>query len=198
MSPRPDVSEERKKQIIEAGLRVFSRRGLQQATMDDIVAESGLSKGTLYWYFESKDDIIIAILENLFTNELSNIDLSSYSEMSASELIEMYLKTTMDDVTKMLRLLPLTYEFYSMAFRNEKIRAILNKYFNNYLNMMVPVIQKGIDDGEFRPMDAADAAIAFGATFEGLLLMWMYDPDLVDPERQFESAMGIFMQGLLA
>jgi AcrR family transcriptional regulator len=198
LAPRPDVSAERKKQITEAALRVFSSKGIHLATMDDIVAESGLSKGTLYWYYESKDDIIIAIIENIFTNELSQIELTSDPELKASELIEMYLKSTMGDVAQMLRLLPLTYEFYSMAFRNEKIRAILNKYFNSYMDMMVPVIQKGIDDGEFRPMDAADAAIAFGATFEGLLLMWMYDPEMVDPERHFESSMQIFMQGLMA
>ncbi|HET7081061.1 MAG TPA: helix-turn-helix domain-containing protein, partial [Chloroflexia bacterium] len=57
MSPRPDVSEERKNQILDAAAAVFSRLGFHEARMDDIVRESGLSKGTLYWYFTSKDAI---------------------------------------------------------------------------------------------------------------------------------------------
>ena len=56
MPPRPEVSKERTKQILDAAVKVFSRSGFQQASMDDIVAESGLSKGALYWYFKSKDD----------------------------------------------------------------------------------------------------------------------------------------------
>ena len=74
MSPRPDVSEERKDQIIQAAINVFTRRGIHQARMDDIVTETGLSKGTLYWYFKSKDDIIVAISDMLFGHELQKLE----------------------------------------------------------------------------------------------------------------------------
>ena len=61
MSPKPDVSEERTAQIITAAMQVFAQQGLEKARMDDIASESGLSKGTLYLYFKSKDAIISAI-----------------------------------------------------------------------------------------------------------------------------------------
>lgn len=59
MAPRPDVSEERKTQILTAATKMFTEHGFAEARMDDIAVESGLSKGALYWYFESKDAIII-------------------------------------------------------------------------------------------------------------------------------------------
>ncbi|MDX1599965.1 MAG: helix-turn-helix domain-containing protein, partial [Anaerolineales bacterium] len=49
-------------QILDAALRLFAREGFHAASMDDLVAESGLSKGSLYWYFESKDDIVFGVL----------------------------------------------------------------------------------------------------------------------------------------
>lgn len=58
MSPRPNVSAERRAQIIRAALACFMRKGYNNTTMNDIVAESGLSKGAIYWYFESKDDLL--------------------------------------------------------------------------------------------------------------------------------------------
>ena len=73
MSPRPDVSVERKKQILDAAMIVFSHKGFHQARMDDIVKQSGLSKGTIYWYFNSKDEIITQILDNLFERELASL-----------------------------------------------------------------------------------------------------------------------------
>ena len=68
MPPRPDVSAERRAQIIEAALACFKRKGFNNTTMDDIVTESGLSKGSLYWYFESKDELFTAALMSMFVN----------------------------------------------------------------------------------------------------------------------------------
>jgi len=58
------VAEERRSQILEAALRCFAHQGYHQTTMDDIVEESGLSKGTLYWYYESKKEIFLSVTEN--------------------------------------------------------------------------------------------------------------------------------------
>ena len=48
MSPRPDVSEERKQQILEAAIAVFARLGFRAARMDDVAEQAGLSKAALY------------------------------------------------------------------------------------------------------------------------------------------------------
>ncbi len=87
MTPRPDVSEERKQQILQSATLVFARLGFNKATMDDIVAESGLSKGTLYWYFKSKDEIIIAILDGFFNEELGALQAMDSIEGSAKEIL---------------------------------------------------------------------------------------------------------------
>ena len=58
MVARTDLSATRKNQILDAAMTVFARSGFHEARMDDIVQESGLSKGTLYWYFKSKEEII--------------------------------------------------------------------------------------------------------------------------------------------
>ena len=54
MSPRPDVSEERRSQIIELAIQVFVRDGFSKSRMDDVAKESGLSKGLLYWILKVK------------------------------------------------------------------------------------------------------------------------------------------------
>ncbi len=87
MSPRTDISERRRNQILDAATTVFVRLGFQHARMDDIVEESGLSKGTLYWYFKSKEDIINAILRRLFTGELENLESLLEAEGTVSERI---------------------------------------------------------------------------------------------------------------
>ena len=68
MSPRPDVSDERRTQILEAAMTVFD-----QARMDDIAQEFGLSKGALYLYYKSKDATLSAILQFFFSRAMKKL-----------------------------------------------------------------------------------------------------------------------------
>lgn len=198
MSPRPNVSEERKDQIMNAAEEVFSQKGFSDARMDDIAEETGLSKGTLYLYYKSKDDLIIAILDRIFQREFKafeNIDLAS---MSAADAIWVFTDTTIKDIKIMMRLLPITYEFMGLAFRNKFVQKAFKTYLNRYMDILIPLIQQGIDSREFRPADAKEVAIAMGAIMEGTLLLWVYDNTMVDPEKHIRSGMKLLMEGAQA
>jgi AcrR family transcriptional regulator len=66
---RPDVSTERRPQIVDAAIRVFIRKGYRKATMPDIAAEAGLSVGGVYWYYKGRDEIVSAIRERAFDED---------------------------------------------------------------------------------------------------------------------------------
>src|SRR5574342_415095 len=87
MSPRPNVSDERKSQILNAAEDVFTQKGFEEARMDDIADETGLSKGTLYLYFKSKDDLIIAILDRMFQREFKQFENLNLAELSAIDAV---------------------------------------------------------------------------------------------------------------
>ncbi len=198
MSPRPAVAEERRTQILQAAIKVFTRLGLDQARMDDIVQESGLSKGALYWYFKSKDDIIAAILDSLFTREISTLQALLEGSGPVSERLLTLVVHTASELKAMTHLTPILYEFYALAFRNPAVRKALQVDFQRYLNFARPLIQQGIDRGEFRPIDARQGANALAAIIEGTLLLWAFDPDSIDLEPQIEAAARIFLDGLRA
>jgi len=198
MSPKPDVSEERKDQIMNAAEEVFSQKGFSDARMDDIAEETGLSKGTLYLYYKSKDDLIIAILDRIFQREFrvfENLDLTS---MSATDAIWSFAETTSKDVKMMMRLLPITYEFMGLAFRNKFVQKAFKTYLNHYLEILIPIIQHGIDTSEFHPADPKEIAIAMGAILEGTLLLWVYDNSLIEPEKHLRSGMKLLLEGVQA
>ena len=198
MSPRPDVSAERKKQILDSAMIVFSRKGFHQARMDDIVIQSGLSKGTIYWYFSSKDVIITQILDNLFERELASLGEIQNEEGSASERLLKFMRFSLNDLMPMLKHMPLTYEFYAFALREETVRNALKKYFRSYVELLIPIIQQGIDFGEFRTINPGETAIAASAIFEGTILLWVYDPETVDLDRSMETGFRLFLNGLKA
>lgn len=198
MAPRPDVSEERKKQILDAATEVFNQKGFDRARMEDIVEKTGLSKGTLYWYFKSKSQIITAILDRIFQAEFDELEMQKDANVSAAEAILQYTESAIGDFSKMMRLMPIAYEFLALAFRNSVVQEALRRYFSRYIRATVPIIQRGIDTGEFRPVDAQDAAIAIGAIFEGTILLWVYDKTMVKPERNIRLGINLLVEGIKA
>ena len=198
MSPKPDVSEERKDQIMNAAEDVFTRKGFSDARMDDIAEETGLSKGTLYLYYKSKDDLIISILDRIFQREFRVFENLDFASMSATEAIWTFTETTSKDVKMMMRLLPITYEFMGLAFRNKFVQKTFKAYLNHYLDILTPIVQHGIDTGEFRRADAKEIAIAMGAIMEGTLLLWVYDNSLIEPEKHLRSGMKLLLEGIQA
>jgi len=196
MSPRPDVSEERKDQIIDAATEVFTRKGFQQARMDDIAEESNLSKGALYWYFKSKDDLIIAILDRIFLREFEDLEKLRNEPVAVVDLIWQFTERVIKDMNHMLRILPLAYEFVALAFRSRVVQQVMQRYLRRYFDILIPVIERGMENGEFRAVDPTEVAIAAGAIFEGTVLLWVYDKSLVDPEQHIRTGIKLLLEGI--
>jgi AcrR family transcriptional regulator len=197
MSPRPDVSEERKNQIIAAATKVFTERGFAEARMDDIVAESGLSKGALYWYFDSKDAIIVAILDRVFDWEAAHLDEILDREASAELKLERFVDVTLQDLKKMKPLMPIFFDFWSLSVRNKNINKAIKRYYQNFIDIVEPIIELGIQRGEFRIVDVRESALAIGALFEGTILFYAYFYDILNLETQFRTGLELILEGLL-
>lgn len=198
MSPRPNVSDERKAQIISAAEDVFTKKGFNEARMDDIADETGLSKGTLYLYFKSKDDLIIAILDRMFQREMKQMEGLDQAGLSAADAIWKMTEAVTNNILGFVRLVPIVYQFLALAFRNKYVQKALKKYINQYIDMITPIIEQGIKSGEFRKVNAREVAIAMSAIIEGTLLLWVYDRDLVEPEKHIRSGIKLLLEGVQA
>jgi TetR/AcrR family transcriptional regulator, cholesterol catabolism regulator len=196
MSRHPDTSEIRRNQILDAATKVFVRQGFQRARMDDIVEESGLSKGTLYWYFKSKEDIINAILRRLFAGDLEHIESLLQSEGTASERLLQLTNDRVIGLKRMSSLVPIIFEFYAVAVHQLWVQQFINEYFQQFRTLLEELIQQGIDCGEFHHVNARNAAITFASLYEGLTLHWLMDPQTVQWEILSENSIPMLLDGL--
>ena len=136
MTPRPDVSAERTEQIVEAAIAVFSRLGFHKARMDDIAREAGVSKGTLYWYFESKDAITKALLQYLFDQEVQEVTTVLAAEGSVSERLLALTQQLAGRLEQREKLIPIIHEFYATATRDPTVQYTLAGYNQAYRELL--------------------------------------------------------------
>ena len=196
MSPRKDVSEKRKTQILSAAEEVFNAKGLSNARMEDIAEKTGLSKGTLYLYFKSKDSLIIAIFDRIFGGLFNKEKMQAGEKISAIDSIHNFTEEAIKDYLRVLYMFPVAYEFLALAFRNGMVQKALKRYFNGYMDELVPLIQAGVDSGELKQVDPVEVALAAGAIMEGTILLWVYDKTRVDPEAHIRSGMKFLIEGI--
>ena len=197
MSPKHDVSEERRDQILEAATIVFSERGIHQTRMADVAEESGVSKGLLYWYFTSKEEIIIAIAQRLFGRELNEVSALAEKDGSARQLLNEFIDIMVIDIARIKPLLPLLYEFFAMVIRQKTAKKIASNMAHQMFADLEKIIRRGIEQGEFREVDPLDTVVAIGAMIEGTYLLWAYDQDLIDIERHTRSGIQLIIDGLV-
>jgi AcrR family transcriptional regulator len=198
MSPKPDVSEARTSQIIEAAMTVFARQGFHKARMDDIAEETGLSKGTLYLYFKNKDAIITALLKALLGRELSQARKMLDQDGPVIDKLNRFVDIVVKDFTGMLPMMSIYLEFLSLAVRRKAIKVAIRDSFVDFYEILTELVEAGIASGEFRQVDAEAAALAFGALIEGMALLWVYDSERVDLEKHIKAGVQLILDGLKA
>lgn len=194
--PRPDVSDERKPQIINAALRVFARKGYHGATMPEIAAEAGLSVGGLYWYYKSKDAVVAAILAQLFDADLDALAILLAEERPAGERLLTFAQHAVATFDEHRWLIPVGIDLYGTAAHDAQARGFIQRYLGRYREAIAALITQGIERGEFRPVDPHDAANALLAMEEGLSLLWASGPDNVRYREGFAVGAQLFVEGL--
>ena len=193
MSPKPDVSAERIPLILNSAIKVFSKKGFEAARMEDIAKTAKLSVGGVYWYYKSKEEIIIAIMEQLIDKDVKDLSALLEAEGSVRARLEAYIGLSIDEAQEYI---PITYELYSLAHRNAKVKNHIRAFLQTYHSVLEQFIQQGIDRKEFKSVNAREAALTLAAIYEGALELTMLDPERVDAKQTLLSSIKLLMNGL--
>ncbi len=188
----------RREQILEAATTVFSETGFYQARMEDIAAAAGVSKGTIYLYFKDKDSLIQTLAEQIFAQELADLQLAQDTAGTAVERLTSFYEILIAEEAEVLPLMPILYEFYALGLRRDDVRAVLTNFLNQSATLLATIIQEGVEDGEFlATTDASRAARALDALMSGTVLHWVYAPEEVDINAQLRYGLQLIFRGLL-
>jgi AcrR family transcriptional regulator len=192
MTPRPDVSAERSTQIIEAALACFTRKGYNNTTMDDIVAESGLSKGSLYWYFKSKDELFEAAILSVFMNVGEQAFAALEGHATTADQLRAIAQVTANVGRMLMGYFTLFLEFWASSQHREESAQLWVDMLVEYKDLLVGIIEEGIRKGEFKPVDAEPLVWTILAAYDGLAAYLAIMPDL-----DLERASTVFAETLL-
>lgn len=196
--PRPDVSQARKTQILDAARRIFAAKPFSEVKMQDIAQEAGLSVGGVYWYYKSKDQIIAAILQE--NAAMIRADLESLAAMDAPayQRLETFFQQMVTATDHLAGLYVTGAKLYAMTSPDPDMRQVMESIGRAYHEGLATLIEQGISQGEFRPASAQDVAGALIGLYEGLLLLWSMDPQRARLKETLRVGAALMLEGLKA
>jgi AcrR family transcriptional regulator len=178
MSKDPD---QRRQEIIEVALEVFSKNGYENTTIQDIAERMNVSPGLCYRYFRSKTDIFAASSEYYAVQAVKQIQLPISADMAVTEKIDFIMKRMFD--------FSIEHSEFEAKYKEESsIRAIfLDDVAYQWVLVMTPIIEQGIKEGIFHCHNASRTAsfLIFGlvhAFHDGM------------PEKDTEEYMHVFFK----
>jgi AcrR family transcriptional regulator len=200
---RPRASEgeqeDTRRSLLDAAAKLIAERGYRGMTVNEIVARAGLSKGTFYWYFSCKDDVLFAVLEEHIDRPLYELiellktapaehDMAPEASRRLLELLERGRETVL-----------LEHEYQLLAIREPRLRA---RYLKRQAALR-EALAAGLD-ARAQQLGAppfstptSDVATAYLALANSLAVERLIDPDTVS-DNLLGDIVALVYQGLVA
>lgn len=173
MTPTKD---ERRNEIIQAAFAAFAANGYAKTTMDDIVQHSGLSKGTLYWYFKNKQELFVATIEVAFQEMSVQLATLVEQDAPATDRLRMFFIEAGKMLEQNKPIVGLLVDAFFQSYQNEEAMQTMRTLYQDYISSIEIIIQQGIVRGEFRDVDPHMAAVSLMAGGDGVALYMLIEP----------------------
>ena len=197
--------EARPGELLDAALDLFVEKGFSATRVDEVAARAGVSKGTLFLYFQSKEDLFKAVVrkniannfprwqEEFLTFEGTSSDMLRYAMTSWWERIG---KTRASGITKLVMSEAQNFPEIAEFYQEEVIKTG---------NAMIRrILERGVQSGEFRELDLEQAVHIIVAPMI-FLMMWKHSmgacaasAKIVDPEQFIHMQVDVLLHGMTA
>ena len=157
-SPRPRRrrKEARPAEILQAALQEFARNGLAATRLEDIARRAGIAKGTIYRYFDSKEELFIAVIRSRIVLSLDDFNQMITQFPGPTDallrlvLTGIYREFVGTDIAALMRIL---------ISEGQRFPGLVDLYYDEVISigvsMLSHIIQRGLERGEFRDSAAA-------------------------------------------
>ncbi|HEY8866270.1 MAG TPA: TetR/AcrR family transcriptional regulator [Solirubrobacteraceae bacterium] len=184
---RTQAAADKRRQILDAAVRVFARQGFHGCRVSDIADEAGVAYGLVYHYFDSKGEVLDTLFLERWDVMLAAIaDVDRREELAPREKLHEIASFIIDSYRydpDLMKVIIVEVTRAANSFGRTHLAKIREAYEG-----IAAIVRKAQDDGTFSPTVTAEfAALAFYGAIEQVLTGWIFDL-LPQGEEEFEQA----------
>jgi AcrR family transcriptional regulator len=192
-----ELTQKRKSQILRAAYTIIAERGYENITVQDIATQAGFSKGIIYYYFSSKEDVMVSLFDSILRVIDRNFASTIKNHPEPREQMERVLRMSFDLVHKHKEFYHVMMVFWSQVTQKTLMSDLNATLFQRYRRELARIAERGIDRGVFRKeVDANFLATQIIAVVGGTSLQHIFDPDAFDYEKVVDASVAYIMKYL--
>jgi len=199
--------EHRREEILNAAQKVFFEKGLQSATMDEIADAAELSKGTLYLYYNSKEDLYLAVMMRGFDVLHDMLDETIGKSLSTVETLWALVKTYMEFSQKHANYFRMFHFFQNPSLHrqvSEEMMTTCNNRTQQLWSVVTEVFRKGIKEKQLRSdLNPVECAVILWSSSDAILTRMDFEYERwkqqlnVDLAQVFFKSNALLLQSML-
>ena len=187
----------RKDQILDAALTVLVQNGYEGSRMDDVVTESQLSKGAIYWYYKSKKAMYLDLVNFWVIRYSATINHLVENDQAAPDQLKSLFNYFIDQYESDPDPFIALTEFWSMAQKDDDFREKLQKVYSQFLEVLEKIVAKGVKDGDFKKLDIRITAMSIMLNVESINWFTLFDTHGVSARDYIQTISDFILAGLL-
>jgi TetR/AcrR family fatty acid metabolism transcriptional regulator len=174
--PRPSSKKEA---ILQVATKLFSEHGYWDTSVNDISKATGVAEGTIFYHFQSKEDLFLAVLQKFkeefigkFKQYLDENEFSTGLEMVEGAIsFYLYQASMMEERFLLLH----RHHYYQIAPNNPKCWQHLEEIYSSLISIFEQAIIRGQQDGSIRKVSANKKALLIFTLVDGLVRLDTYN-----------------------
>lgn len=191
------VKPNKQERILLAAAKVISKKGYHNTQMDDIAAEAGVAKGTLYLYFESKQDLFAKFIDNIFLQTFVSLQHINSIHTNSIEKIRMYIKSQLEFFSKQMQFFKIIIkEIHAIdeGF-DQRYKQKIHARYHKTVDILAKIIKGGIKERLIKPVDSELAAFILTNIIKSVIFQNIRRKNKMSISRQTLFIMDIFLRG---
>lgn len=169
---RTPKQKAKRREIALKTIPLFLEQGIRNSTISQIAAHAGIGKGTIYHYFESREDIVFEIYDTFNEDFYSYLETRLEPTTTVKEKLAVSLGYMTDQSEELKAIMPIFNEYFAICLGNptSKMREYNQTMFDGYTEFLTGLFKEGIASGEIKNKNALRAAKSICAAIDGFLL----------------------------
>jgi len=188
----------RREEIVDAALRLVLEVGYNQVTLADIAERVGVSKGLISYYFPKKEDVFLAVLDQIVERLTTDFQSFADADATAPEKLKMIFRNLFGNEKRARRYYTVVIDYMAQAIRTPGVQEYTQNIYNSYRTYTEKIIMEGVRRGQFRDVNPERATSMTLGMMEGLVLQWFFDKKGFDLDEAYRMCVDFMNSYLLA
>jgi len=187
----------RRKEILDAATRLFAKNGYHGTTMSEIAREAEFSTGSLYNFFENKEELYFSLMRDKIEALEEELDKIYTTEEGVEESLKSFISTILDYFERERDFFAIFAEQRETFQRSSKgeLGDIINDKYERYLGNMAGLMSRGVEEGIFKPLNPAELALIFLGIVNTFLFVYINAGEKESLQDKSGTILEVFFNG---